>query len=77
MDPVREGGKFLLIFGVCIAAIGAWFALGGRVPFRLGHLQGDIAYHGRRGSFYFPIMTCVIVSVVLTLIVWAVNLFRR
>ena len=47
------------------------------MPFRLGHLPGDIAYQGRHGSFYFPIVTCIVVSVALTLIFWIINLFRH
>jgi hypothetical protein len=77
MTPFREIGKLLIIVGVCLAAVGAWFAFGGRVPFRLGRLPGDIAYHGRHGSLYFPIVTCILLSVLLTLILWLVNIFRR
>jgi len=77
MNSLREIGKLLLVLGICLAAVGAWFAFGGKAPFRLGRLPGDIAYHGRHGSFYFPIVTCILVSVVLTLIFWIVNLFRR
>lgn len=77
MTPFREIGKLLIIFGVCLAAVGAWFAFGGRIPFRLGRLPGDIAYHGRDGSFYFPVVTCILLSVLLTLIFWIVNVFRR
>lgn len=77
MTPFRELGKLLIIGGLCLAAVGAWFVFGGKVPFRLGRLPGDIAYHGRHGSFYFPILTCIVLSVVLTLILWIVNFFRR
>jgi Protein of unknown function (DUF2905) len=77
MEPLREIGKLLLVLGVILAAVGAWFALGGRLPFRLGRLPGDIYYHGRQGSFYFPIVTCILASVAVTLIVWIVALFRR
>lgn len=77
MNSMRELGKVLLIFGVMIAGIGAFFFAGAKLPFRLGRLPGDISYHGRHGSFYFPIVTCVVLSVVLTLIFWALNAFRR
>jgi hypothetical protein len=77
MDPSRELGKLLLIVGVVIFAAGALLFLGGKLPFRLGHLPGDISYQGRNTSFYFPIVTCIVVSVVLTLIFWIVNAFRR
>jgi hypothetical protein len=77
MEPFREIGKLLLIVGILIAAVGAWFAFGGRLPFRVGRLPGDVYYHGRHGSFYFPIVTCIVLSILLTLILWIVNLFRR
>lgn len=77
MEPVRELGKVLLIFGLLIAAAGAFLISGAKLPFRLGRLPGDISYHGRHGTFYFPIVTCVIVSVALTVILWIVNAIRR
>ena len=77
MDPLRELGKLLLVAGVVLVGVGALLVFGARLPFRLGRLPGDIAYQGRHGSFYFPIVTCIVVSVALTLIFWVVNLFRR
>jgi hypothetical protein len=77
MDPTREFGKLLLLGGIVLVIIGAFFAFGGRLPFRLGRLPGDIAYRGKNGSFYFPIVTCIVLSVALTLILWVINLFRR
>jgi len=77
MDPSRELGKLLLIAGVVIVAAGAFLFFGAKLPFRLGRLPGDIAYQGRGGSFYFPIVTCILVSVALTLFFWIVRLFRR
>jgi hypothetical protein len=77
MDPTRELGKVLLLLGVILVGVGALLFFSCRLPFRLGRLPGDIAYQGRHGSFYFPIVTCIIVSVALTLISWIVNSFRR
>jgi hypothetical protein len=77
MDPLRELGKLLLVAGVVLVGIGALLVFGAKLPFRLGRLPGDIAYQGRHGSFYFPIVTCIVVSVALTLIFWVVNFFRR
>lgn len=77
MNPFRELGKLLIILAVCLAGLGVWFVFGGKVPFRLGRLPGDIAYHGRHGSVYFPIVTCILLSIVLTLVLWVVNTFRR
>ena len=77
MDPTRELGKLLLMGGIVLVVIGAFFAFGGRLPFRLGRLPGDIAYQGKNSSFYFPIVTCIVLSVALTLILLVINLFRR
>jgi len=77
MDPARELGKWLLLGGLILAAVGGLLLLGARLPFRLGRLPGDIAIEGRRGSFYFPIVTCLLLSVVLTLILWLVGWLRR
>jgi hypothetical protein len=78
MDPMRELGKLLLVVGAIFACAGIAMMFGMKLPFRLGHLPGDISYHGRNGSsFYFPVVTCIVVSVALTLIFWVVNLFRR
>ncbi|MFZ0702153.1 MAG: DUF2905 domain-containing protein [Candidatus Acidiferrales bacterium] len=77
MEPARELGKGLLILGLVIAAAGVFLVAGAKLPFRLGRLPGDISYHGRHNSFYFPIVTCVVISVALTLIFWIVGAMRR
>jgi Protein of unknown function (DUF2905) len=76
-NPLGDLGKLLLVAGVMMAGVGALFIFGGRLPFRLGRLPGDIAYQGRHGSFYFPVVTCIVLSVALTLLVWIVNSVRR
>lgn len=77
MEPVRELGKGLLIFGLVIAAVGVFLLAGAKLPFRLWRLPGDVSYHGRHASFYFPIVTCILLSVALTLIFWIVGAMRR
>jgi hypothetical protein len=77
MDPLREIGKLLLILGAFLVAVGALLVVGARLPFRLGRLPGDIAYSGRHTTFYFPIVTCLVLSVVLSLVLWVVGQFRR
>jgi hypothetical protein len=76
-DPLREIGKMMLIAGVVLAGAGVLFLFNSRLPFRLGRLPGDISYQGRHGSFYFPVVTCIVLSVALTLLMWIVNSFRR
>ena len=77
MDPARELGKWLILGGLILAAVGGLFFVGGRLPFRLGRLPGDIAIEGKHGSFYFPVVTCILLSVVLTLVMWLISLFRK
>jgi hypothetical protein len=77
MDPLRELGKLLLAVGMVLIGAGALLLFGARLPFRLGRLPGDVSYQGRHGSFYFPVVTCLLVSLALTLIAWIVNHFRR
>jgi hypothetical protein len=67
-------GRMLIVVGVILIVAGVLISLGGRLPFRLGRLPGDIAYHGKNTSFYFPVVTCIVISVVLSLIAW---LLRR
>lgn len=73
----REFGRVLLVLGLVLVAAGLFLSLGAKLPFRLGRLPGDVSYQGRHGSFYFPIVTCIILSLALTLLLWIVNLFRR
>jgi DUF2905 family protein len=77
MEPAREFGKGLLIFGLVIAAIGAILLAFPKLPLRIGRLPGDISYHGRHGTFYFPVVTCIVISVVVTLLFWFFNSFRK
>ena len=77
MDAFRETGRLLIVLGMVLAGVGALLAFGGKLPFRLGRLPGDIVYQGRSGSFYFPVATCIVLSVVLSLLLWVVNHFRR
>jgi hypothetical protein len=77
MDALRETGKILIVLGIVLVGAGALLAFGGKLPIRLGRLPGDIVYQGRNGSFYFPVVTCILLSVVLSLLMWVVNHFRR
>jgi Protein of unknown function (DUF2905) len=77
MEPTQQLGRTLLILGAVFIAVGALLYFGGKLPFRLGHLPGDIVHRGQRGTFYFPLVSCIVISVLLTLILWIINQFRR
>ncbi|HXR34173.1 MAG TPA: DUF2905 domain-containing protein [Verrucomicrobiae bacterium] len=77
MDPARELGRTLLILGAVLVVVGAGFFFGGRLPFRLGRLPGDIVHNGEHTKFYFPIMTSIVLSVGLSLFLWLLSRLRR
>lgn len=62
-------GKILIIMGLCIILMGILLMIIDKIPF-LGKLPGDIRIQKENFSFYFPITTCIIISVVLSLIFW-------
>ena len=77
MFPQRELGRALLILAAVLAAVGASLYFSGRLPFRLGRLPGDIVHRGEHTTFYFPIVTCLLLSLGLSLLFWLISHFRR
>ena len=77
MDVFRELGRSLVFFGGLIVLIGVFLYFGNKLPFRLGRLPGDIVHRGEHTTFYFPIVTCLLLSVALSLLFWIVSHFRR
>jgi Protein of unknown function (DUF2905) len=70
-------GRLLVILGFIIVALGLVILLAGRLPF-IGHLPGDILIRRAGGSFYFPIVTCLLLSIALTVVLNVLTLiFRR
>ena len=63
-------GKLLLVLGGMIILVGAVLLLAGRFNLPLGRLPGDIVYRGKNTIFYFPLATCIVISVVLSLLFW-------
>lgn len=70
-------GRTLLFFGVVLVVLGGAILLLGKTGIPVGRLPGDIRYRGKHTTFYFPIVTCIVISVVLSLISWLVQHFRR
>jgi hypothetical protein len=77
MDSFRELGRVLLMLGGLLVLVGAFFYFGGKLPFRLGRLPGDIVHEGEHTSFYFPITTSILLSVGLSLLFWLISRIRR
>jgi NADH:ubiquinone oxidoreductase subunit 6 (subunit J) len=69
-------GRSLIAVGILLVIVGAIFVLGERSSIRFGRLPGDIVYQGKNTSFYFPVVTCILISVVLSLVMWLINRFR-
>lgn len=74
MNGIENIGKFLIISGFIIIAIGALLLFSGKMSW-FGRLPGDILIQKKNFTFYFPIATSIIVSIILTLIFWL--FFRR
>ena len=66
-------GKTLILLGLLLVIVGVVFSLAGKIPW-LGHLPGDISIQRERYSFYFPITTCILISVIVSLVLY---FFRR
>jgi len=73
MNTMHEGiqhiGKMLVMLGLVITAIGGVLVLAGRIPW-LGRLPGDILVQRKHFTFYFPLATSILISVLLTLLFW-------
>jgi hypothetical protein len=66
-------GRFHILAGGALIVIRLLFILGERLPLKPGRLPGDIVIRGRNSTFYFPIVTCLVISLLLTGLLW---LFR-
>jgi Protein of unknown function (DUF2905) len=77
MEPFRELGRVLLMVGGLLVVAGAFFYFGGKLPFRLGRLPGDVVHKGEHTTFYFPVVTCLVLSVAFSLLLWLISRFRR
>jgi len=71
---MSELGKLLIIVGSLIALAGVVLVFWGKLPLAwLGHLPGDITFKGKNVTFYFPLATSLLISVILSLILWLIN----
>jgi hypothetical protein len=66
-------GRTLIAIGAILVLAGLLISLGARLPFRMGRLPGDVVIRGRNSVFYFPLVTCLILSLVLSLVMWLLN----
>ena len=72
MNDFSAMGRILLIVGLVVAAIGLMMMFAGKIPW-IGRLPGDIFYKGKNVTFYFPVTTSIVISLLLTLLLWLIN----
>lgn len=70
-------GRMLIVAGALIALAGVCVLIAGKLNLPLGRLPGDISWHGKNSSFYFPIATCVVLSVLLSLVFYIIGRIHR
>ncbi|MFZ0417577.1 MAG: DUF2905 domain-containing protein [Candidatus Sulfotelmatobacter sp.] len=74
---MSEFGKLLVLFGVILLAAGLVLILLGRTHLPIGRLPGDFLYRGKNTTVYFPLATSLLLSVVLSLVLYLINRFKR
>ncbi len=72
MEPLEQIGRFILVAGILLVLVGGILIIAGKAPF-LGRLPGDILIQRKNFTFYFPLATSIIISIVLTLILWLIS----
>jgi hypothetical protein len=70
-------GRMLVFVGGLLLAFGLVLILAGKVNLPIGRLPGDIVYRGKHTTFYFPLMTSILLSVILSLVLYVVNRMHR
>ena len=63
-------GRTLILAGAALLVLGLLLTVGEKLPIRFGHLPGDIEIRGKNSVFYFPVVTCILLSAVLSLAMW-------
>lgn len=74
---MAEFGKLLILFGIVLLVLGLVLVGLGRTTLPLGRLPGDILYRGKHTTFYFPLATSILLSVVLSLVLYVISRMRR
>lgn len=70
-------GRTILLVGIFLVVLGGILLLLGRAGLPIGRLPGDITVRGKHSTFYFPLMTCILLSIVLSVISWLIQHFRK
>ena len=76
-ELMADLGKMLIFFGLILAVVGLGIILLGRSNLPLGRLPGDFLIRGKSSTFYFPLATSVLLSVVLSAVLYLIGRFRK
>ncbi|MCK4256308.1 DUF2905 domain-containing protein [candidate division WOR-3 bacterium] len=76
MQSFGQIGKLLTISGIILLGAGLFFLLFGKIPW-LGNLPGDIYIRKENFTFYFPLTTCILISIILVLLLFIFRIFKR
>jgi hypothetical protein len=74
---MAELGRILLLLGVALVVIGVVVILLGRTGLPLGRLPGDFLYRGKNTTFYFPLASSILISIVLSIILFLIRRMKR
>ena len=72
---MENAARMVIFAGICLLIVGTLMYLLSKFNLPLGNLPGDINIHGKNGSFHFPVVTSILVSIVLTIIINVINRF--
>jgi len=73
---MADFGRMLVFFGGLLLVFGLVLIFAGKMNLPIGRLPGDIVYRGKHSTFYFPLMTSILLSVILSLVLYLVNRMR-
>jgi hypothetical protein len=74
---VADLGKLLVFLGGTIVVVGLVLVLLGRTNLPIGRLPGDVVYRGKNTTFYFPLATSIVISVVLSILLYVIGRLRK
>jgi hypothetical protein len=74
---MMEMGRMLVTLGIALVVIGGIVMLLGRTGLPIGRLPGDILYRGKNSTFYFPLASSILISVVLSIVLFLIGRMKR
>jgi hypothetical protein len=74
---VTDLGKLLILLGGLLVVVGIGLTLAGRANFPLGRLPGDFVYRGKNTAFYFPLATSILISAILSVLMYVIGRMKR